>query len=282
MDDLMSLSQLMEITTGQPKPPDSKPGGIAPSTALSEMEVAMMVARFGAEPWPGYYDRDDYDAFFKSACVSCGDVRYVKTSLGGVAMEPCPDCTSIGASTSRRNAYAELPEPMRGWTFDTLTQRGRSFEYVRLECETFARGGAPFKWLYLTGSPGVGKTRLGVCVINWRAANPAKGAAGKYCKVPVFLNELRDSYGDGSYRAVMDRYQRAGLLMLDDIGVQKESEWVNEQLYLLLDYRYENVMETIITSNRPISMFEARIADRLQSTRSGFCKPLTIQEASFR
>ena len=65
------------------------------------------------------------------------------------------------------------------------------------------------------------------------------------------------------FRAAAD----AGLLVLDDLGVSKNSEWVEEVNYRLVNHRYENTLPTLFTSNvRPRDLAEAlgeRVASRL-------------------
>ena len=54
------------------------------------------------------------------------------------------------------------------------------------------------------------------------------------------------------------------VLLLDDLGAEKRSEWTDEQLYRLLNYRYNEGLPTVVASNVTLDKLEPRIASRLQ------------------
>ena len=56
-----------------------------------------------------------------------------------------------------------------------------------------------------------------------------------------------------------------GLLFIDDIGAEKMTEWVAETFYLILNYRYNEMLPTIFTSNLSPSELAERIGDRIVS-----------------
>ncbi len=248
--------------------------------SLSDSQQAKLREVYAGEPWPGYYAsaHDLWAEYERAGCRICLDVRWIKGEHP--ALVPCPACVS--ATADHRNGYSELPEPLRGHTFQNFRPRPGLDEAIN-RVRSYANGDRPNKWLVLAGTVGTGKTHLAVAVINYRAANPSM-PAGKYCKVPAFLNEMRDSYGaqDGIHRALVDKLQRAPLLVLDDLGAGKQTEWVDEQIYLLLDYRYERMMETVVTTNVPLTSFEPRIRDRLQSIHTKMSDVHTLTIKSYR
>lgn len=79
------------------------------------------------------------------------------------------------------------------------------------------------------------------------------------------LAELRDSYNnpDISEKQILDKYKNVQLLVLDDIGVAKTTEWAFQMMYTILAYRYDNRMTTYYTCN--LSLEE--LAERLQDDR---------------
>ena len=74
--------------------------------------------------------------------------------------------------------------------------------------------------------------------------------------------------------------KKAELLILDDIGAQMKKEWVDTELFSLIDWRYSNKRVTIFTSNVPIEQLnlDERIVDRIYS----MCIPLKLPEVSVR
>jgi len=100
---------------------------------------------------------------------------------------------------------------------------------------------------------------------------------------PDLLDDARPSPGvDG--REVIRRYREADVLMLDDVGAEKGSDWVGEQLYRILDYRYRYLRPTLVVSNLPpeapreanIHTLAAHLGDRLFSRLCQMCQTVVI------
>ncbi|MFC9329046.1 ATP-binding protein [Kitasatospora sp. NPDC057015] len=117
--------------------------------------------------------------------------------------------------------------------------------------------------LLMAGVVGAGKTheaygavralvQAGIGV-RWRATT----AADLYA-------ELRPSSGTDSER-VLAAYGRVPLLILDDLGAAKSSEFVEEQTYRLINRRYNHMLPTLITTNLPIGALRAYLGDRVAS-----------------
>ena len=70
--------------------------------------------------------------------------------------------------------------------------------------------------------------------------------------MPRLLNEIRRTYDEGSdssYIELLDRLSEVDLLHIDDVGAEKSSEWVLEQLYAIVNARYEAQRAMTITTN---------------------------------
>lgn len=110
------------------------------------------------------------------------------------------------------------------------------------------------------GNPGNGKTHLAV------AAMKGYGLMRSYFwKVPDYLDFLkRMAYDRGIPIEDVTRSYRSGnaLVVFDDLGVENRTEWANEQLYRVLDARYEERIPTIITTNQARDRIDARIMSR--------------------
>lgn len=103
--------------------------------------------------------------------------------------------------------------------------------------------------LLLRGPNGVGKTHLAVAIL--KAVIRTKGARAYFYETGELLKMLRDSYGDNdvSEAEVLKPVLEADLLVLDDLGVEKPSEWVQEMLGHLVNIRYSEKRPTIFTTN---------------------------------
>jgi len=141
--------------------------------------------------------------------------------------------------------------------------------------------------LFLTGITGSGKTHLAIALMNaWLAENMVASEAGAFCPkgYPVFLPavelllEIKASWREEenaraeSEHKIMDKYSCKPLLLIDDLGAEKISEWSRVVVYLLIDRRYRECRQTIVTSNLSIEgiadKLDARIASRLSEMGS--------------
>jgi DNA replication protein DnaC len=106
------------------------------------------------------------------------------------------------------------------------------------------------KGLLFIGVPGVGKTHLAVAVL--KEAIRKTGAAGLFFPVPELLKMIRDTYNPvvrTTEFEVIRPVVEAELLVLDDLGAEKTSEWVEETMNLIVNTRYNERRPTIFTTN---------------------------------
>jgi DNA replication protein DnaC len=127
-------------------------------------------------------------------------------------------------------------------------------------------------WFY--GDVGTGKTTLAMLVAQ-EALNRGRSVA--IYSVPRLLAVIRNTYeteaGDLSYLDLFRQLSRVDLLYLDDLGAEKQTEWVLEQLYSLVNERYICERSMIATTNLPpadtlaeqMSSFEEQIGRRTVS-----------------
>lgn len=119
--------------------------------------------------------------------------------------------------------------------------------------------------LYIySATKGSGKTMLACCLVN-EIAKRYPGSV-KFVNILDFLEMTKKGF-DGKDEDVKALYG-AGLLVLDDMGVQMAKEWIDTVLYRLVNDRYVNRLPTVYTSNVPVGdlRMDDRITDRIEST----------------
>jgi DNA replication protein DnaC len=187
---------------------------------------------------------------------------------------PCR-CRSQRVERARaRSLSAVIPKKYRGASFDRPPVTDMPAPQVQV-VKRFVRqidenlDGGRGLWFY--GSVGTGKTTLAMLVS--RAALDAGRSVAIY-SLPRLLAEIRatfESDSEGSYVDFLDRLAAVDLLHVDDVGAERTSDWVLEQLYAIVNARYEDERSVTITTNLERDELVEQIKERTVSRLEEMC-----------
>lgn len=122
-------------------------------------------------------------------------------------------------------------------------------------------------FLALVGARGLGKTMLGVGIL--RACRERHNATGLFRVVPDLLDDYRRTQDPERATESMDdlddRLTRVPVLVLDDLGVGRQTEFGWERLYVVINRRYNDGRATVITTNVDLLGIEDRVRSRMLS-----------------
>jgi len=220
-------------------------------------------------------------------CADCDDTGWKPIDENGVRHVVRCDCwrERIGQS---RLSQANIPRRYQHCTLENFLAYNESLEravaMARRLADAFPAAGIG---LFLEGQPGVGKTHLAVAVLKQVIEHA--GARGLFYDTRELLRLIRSTY-DPSIRTteieVLHPVLSTDLLVLDDLGAEKTSEWVDETMNLIVNIRYSERRLTLFTSNYPDIPDETepnsllfRIGSRMRSRLHEMCEFVVLDAA---
>lgn len=179
----------------------------------------------------------------------------------------------------RRICFAETN--MGKWTFKNDDRNNAKLsDAVKRYCDNFAEFKSEGKGLLFYGDVGTGKTYFAACIAN---ALIDKGYNVLMTNFATLTNKIQGMFeGKQEYINSLNRYQ---LLILDDLGAERKSEFMQEQVFNIIDARYRSGLPFIITTNLSAEELKktsdigySRIYDRILEK----CFPIRVDGQSRR
>ena len=223
-------------------------------------------------------------------CEICHGTRWKSVMVDGVERLTRCDCWR-SVVIQKNLADARIPPKfaraeLTTYKPDTDSQR----DALRLAKKFVESFPVEQKGLVFHGPTGVGKTHLAIGLL--KAVIRDKGARGYFFQTTELLRLVRETYNrsvDETEMEVLRPVLEADVLVLDDLGVEKTSEWVQETLGLVINTRYNARRATIVTSNlrdpidnTDMNSFMVQLGGRSRSRLLEMCEWVEVQGADIR
>ena len=160
------------------------------------------------------------------------------------------------------------------WRFDVAENTG-DIQRARKYVENWQKVKAENLGLLLWGSVGTGKSFIAACIANALLEQGVPVLMTNFSKI---LNQMGGMYSDERYKYIAS-FSHYPLLIIDDLGIERNTEYALEQVYAVIDERYKAGLPVIITTNltmeelrQPEDVAHARIYSRVLE----MCTPVQV------
>ena len=181
-------------------------------------------------------------------------------------------------------ALSNLGERFKDATFDAwVTSPGTEgcLAAVKEYAETFSKATETGYCIY--GRAGNGKSHLAAALVNRLIQ---RGFTAVFIEVPDLFSRIKATYGaegTGSEDKIMAALGKCDLLVLDDAGAEKPTEWVQEKFFQIINTRYKKFLPVVITTNtKDMAGLEDIIGFRAYDRVLEMCIPLKNSGESYR
>jgi DNA replication protein DnaC len=242
------------------------------------------------------------EALSSTPCKRCkrqAEPKFIPI-IGWKEQEYCTECLKIILAEKEKETQRKLKEEkisrlikesgirgiMHNMTFGSFEPgyRGVAYNIAKKYAEEFqpdTKHGIVFY-----GHAGSGKTHLAIAIARYIIEE--KQIPVKFMRIVDLLLEIRKTFDENeTWKAeneseLLRKYALVPLLVLDDIGSEKITDWVRQVLYHVIDERWIEARPIIVTSNLTLEELEARLGERIASRIAGIARLIEMKDHDYR
>ena len=231
-------------------------------------------------------------------CSKCHTPRQKRIEVSGKTIKPRCMCACQTENYDRReqerkhrvfldlvakNRSIGLPDPgLRKHTFENdFGYNPKQIRMAKRYVQHWEEMQKNSTGLLLWGDVGTGKSFIAGCIAN---ALLDKGVPVIMTNFARLLNKLTDMYASDR-NTYIDSFKKYPLMIIDDLGVERNSEFAREQVFSVIDSRYRSELPMIVTTNltleelqHPEDLSRSRIYDRVLER----CLPIRVNDQNIR
>lgn len=224
-------------------------------------------------------------------CDTCGEATQTRVEVFGEQKTVRCICACTRAKMQREEEARQREQQLRRIQmlrihgFDKAEMQDWTFEHddgkqpkvtkaAKAYCEQFQKFKQHGKGLVFHGNVGTGKTYAAACIANELISQGVPVLMTNFSRI---INRLQDSFeGRQKY---LDSFNNFDLLIIDDLAAERNTEFMNEAVYAVIDGRYRAGLPLIVTTNISLGdmMDSAEIArQRIYSRLLERCHPIAV------
>lgn len=206
-------------------------------------------------------------------CPACKKQPGVVRGVGEAPL--CSSCKSFQEGLAQRaddkarrdGRIKRLPEMIRehigarymDCTWDNLDINPDTKAKIRAQVEAG-------RSLLFLGENGTGKTHATTCIYrDFALADIGPGIEPVFVTASDLMDRVREAIDQGGVRKLIDQFRATKYLLIDDLGMESPTKWTLEQLTRIIDWRYRDGSQTVITTNLTLNEISQAHGDRIRS-----------------
>lgn len=187
----------------------------------------------------------------------------------------------LSGKAQRLREASNLGERFKGRTFASFDAKRnkKAFETASKYANSDNLFGKSKNSLLFVGGTGTGKTHLAAAIAN---SLVDRGIQTRFGTFQAHLEEIKKEFDMSGQKHYLDDIKGSPMLIIDDLGKELKTDWTQSVLYDLVNYRYEHMLPTVITTNLSADELANHCGSAVWSRLYEMCDTVVMQGEDYR